>query len=193
MPLEIEAKMKVDDLDEIIRRLTSAGAQSTTEHLETNTFLDVSNRALQAADKGLRMRANFDVKTGKSKSIVTFKGPRKPGVLKSREEIEFGVDDAGAATAMFAELGFAPTLSFQKRRRSWTLLSCKVELDELPHIGSYVEVEGPSERQVNKAREALGLADQPVISESYAALLANYLDRHKIASRVIVLAPKGTI
>jgi len=185
MGLEIEAKMKVDDLDEVRQRLETAGAIPAGEHLETNVFFDTPARALVHADKGLRIRANRDVKSNRTEHIVTFKGARQPGPLKTRQEIEFIVSDPAAAAQVFQELGYALIISFQKHRRSWLLLGCKVELDELPHLGTFVEIEGPNDRKVLHARKALGLEDQPIVTTSYAALLANYLDEHKISSRIV--------
>ena len=47
---------------------------------------------------------------------------------------------------------------------------CLVELDELPDIGAFVEVEGPDEKTVFAVSESLGLAGEP-ISESYLAMV----------------------
>ena len=66
-------------------------------------------------------------------------------------------------------------LSFEKRRETLELDGCKVELDELPHLGSFVEIEGPDEEAVLRVREKLGLADRPIVKTSYIALLMGYL------------------
>jgi adenylate cyclase, class 2 len=185
MGLEIEAKMKVVDLEVLRLRLEAAGAAAAGEHLETNVFFDTSGGSLTQADKGLRLRTDRQSQPPRTRHLVTFKGPRQPGPLKMRQEIEFSVDDPGAATELFKELGMAMVLSFQKRRRSWTLLGCKVELDELPYLGSFVEIEGPAPEKVMHARQTLGLADQPIITSSYAALLGRHLEEHKIQSRTV--------
>ena len=41
--------------------------------------------------------------------------------------------------------------------RSWKLGGCTVELDELPHLGTFVEIEGPSEAAILKVRDQLQL------------------------------------
>lgn len=51
MAVEIEAKMKVDSLDEIREKLTHAGAVLQGAAIETNVFLDTDDRSLLAADK----------------------------------------------------------------------------------------------------------------------------------------------
>src|ERR1700722_14744558 len=129
MGTQIEAKMKVPDLAAIRERLMALRASPAGLHLETNTFFDTPDAALRKGDKGLRIRVNQDQNSPDVDYIVTFKGPRQPGELKTRQEIEFAVDNLQAATALFTALGFEATISFQKRRESWTLLGCKIELD----------------------------------------------------------------
>jgi adenylate cyclase class 2 len=185
MGMEIEAKMKVDDLEVIRLRLEAAGAVAVGQVLETNTFFDTPNCALREADKGLRLRANLDLADGDVNHVVTFKGPRQAGDLKTRPETEFTVDDARAAEELFEELGYARVICFQKRRRTWQYLGCKVELDELPYLGAFVEVEGPTAEKVIHARQALGLADQPIIKTGYIGLLMTYLSEHRIQTQCV--------
>ena len=51
----------------------------------------------------------------------------------------------------------------------------KVELDELPRLGRFVEVEGPDEATVMRVRADLGLAGLPLIKAGYIALLMDDL------------------
>jgi adenylate cyclase class 2 len=185
MGLEIEAKMKVKDFSALRRRLKAAGAGAAGERLETNIYFDTPAGALRSDDKGLRVRTYRDGKTGRAEHVVTFKGPRQSGALKSRPEFEFSIDDPEALIEVFKQIGYPVTLSFQKRRRSFKLANCKVELDELPHLGKFVEIEGPSEKQVMKVRQMLGLSALPLISAGYASMLADYLAARKTQSRNI--------
>jgi adenylate cyclase class 2 len=184
MAIEIEAKMKVVDLETIRRALRARGGTRYGSELETNAFFDTSSAGLKAAGKGLRLRTAVD-EFGKARYAVTSKGPLLPGDLKSREEIEFTVDDPVAATALFENLGFGQTISFEKRRESWRLLDCKVELDEMPYLGTFVEIEGPGEEKVMSARKALGLSNEPMIKTAYVALLIDHLKKIGEANRVV--------
>jgi len=173
MALEIEAKMRVADLAEIARRLKAAGAKPIGERIENNIFFDTPDGSLRRADKGLRLRANHDVKTGRTEQVVTFKGPTRRGKLKIRPEMEFTVDAPRAAVAAFKGIGLVVSVQFKKRRNSWRLKGCRVELDELPRIGRFVEIEGPSEAMVYRVRKLLDLAGHELIRESYAAMVAS--------------------
>ena len=192
MAVEIEAKMKVDSFDPVRAKLRDARASGPNEHFEVNTFFDTEDRSLMAADEGLRLRRDRDVAAGTEKNIITFKGPRQPGPLKSREEVELDVSDSAAAVQLLERLGYLRTLSFEKRRESWKLDNCKVELDEVPHLGRFVEVEGPDEPSVMKVREKLGLASRPIVKSSYIAMLMSHLQERGQATKTVTFeTPRG--
>ena len=178
MALELEAKIKFDDLEAIRVRLRDAGARRQGMVLETNTFFDTPDGQLVSADKGLRLRRTRDLSNDERHAIVTVKGPQQSGQLKSREEGEVGVADADKAQDVLRMLGYSPTLSFEKRRESWMLGGCKVELDELPILGRFVEIEGPDEPSVMRVRESLNLGNEPLIRTGYISMLSQYLKEH---------------
>lgn len=181
---ETEAKMKVSDLSEVRRTLHGAGAVRKGKELETNTFFDATDRRLQLADRGLRIRQAVD-EGGKSRYVITMKGPMQQGKFKTREEIEFTASDGDAAARIFENMGYRPTLSFQKRRETWEFGDCEVVLDEVPYLGSFVEIEGKDEASISAARDALGLGNLPLISTGYISLLSRYLEERRITDREI--------
>jgi adenylate cyclase class 2 len=185
MPTEIEAKMKIADPAAVRAALREHHAEHIGDHLETDTFLDTEDRSLLAADQGLRVRIMRDTTSGDEQYILTYKGPRQHGQVKSRDEQELQVGDPAAAMTLLERLGFAAILTFQKRRQSWRLGGCKVELDELPFLGWFAEVEGPSEEAVQQVRRMLNLADTPHLSASYIALLMSHLQEHGNTERTI--------
>src|SRR3712207_3514075 len=105
MPVEIEAKMKVESLDPVRDRLRAAGAQPVGRFLETNIFFDTEDRSLLAADEGLRLRVNRDRETGGAQNVITYKGPPQHGQLKARDEIEVDVGNADDAGTLLEKLG----------------------------------------------------------------------------------------
>lgn len=177
MPVEIEAKMSVVSFDPVRARLREVGATNSGRHFEVNTFFDTEDRSLLTSGEGLRLRLHRDDATGGERHIITWKGPRRMGPLKSREEVELEVDGADAAARLLECLGYVRTLSFEKRRESWEFGGCKIELDEVPHLGLFVEVEGPDEQTVLSVREHLGLSSRPLIKGGYMSLLTSHLQR----------------
>ena len=185
MAVEIEAKMAVDGLDGVRARLKDAGAEFVGRFLETNVFLDTEDRSLLAADEGLRMRANRNVETGRSEYIITYKGPRQLGPLKSREEVELTVSSGPDAVTLLERLGYTTVISFEKRRESYRLAGCKIELDEMPYLGMFVEVEGPTEEAVLRVRAQIHLGDRPMVKTSYVALLLSHLQERGESTRLV--------
>ncbi|MBN1344002.1 MAG: class IV adenylate cyclase [Phycisphaerae bacterium] len=188
MAVEIEAKLKVASHEPIRQRLGAAGAERVGCVLETNTIFDSPDRTFLATDQGLRVR-RIEVIDGPDRSAtLTYKGPRTPDELKTRREVELSVSDAGAAVELLVALGFVTVLAFEKRRETWLAGGCHVELDELPRLGSYVEVEGPDSQAVRDVLTRLGLDGLPIVKESYIGLLIGHCRERGIAADRIVFA-----
>lgn len=187
MPVEIEAKMKVADLSPVRAKLQEFHAELIGDFFEVNTFFDTDDRSLLAADEGLRLRVARDVSstTRPDDVTLTYKGPRRHGALKSRDETELKVSSPQEAAAFLSCLGFTRIMSFEKRRQSWKIDTCRVELDEIPHLGVYIEIEGTSDVEVMKCRETLGLSGRPIVRASYVALLMTYLQEHGQTDRTV--------
>jgi adenylate cyclase class 2 len=187
MPVELEVKIRVERLEEVRVRLRALRAESRGSVLETNRFFDTTNRSLYKAGKGLRLRTNRNINTNQSTHIITFKGPKSPGPLKRREEIEVTVDDPDAATSILQALDYTITLSFEKRRETWQFGACEIALDELPLLGTFVEIEGPDEASIRHVQRQLGLDGLPTITNAYSGLLMDHLKSQGRSDRVIRL------
>jgi adenylate cyclase class 2 len=185
MGVEIEAKMAVPTHGPLREALRRRGARRVKRTNETNVFFDRPDQSLRARGEGLRLRTNLDAESGKATHVITHKGPLQPGQLKSREETEVVVDDPTATTRLLEQLGLGVTLSFEKRRESWELGGCKVELDEVPYLGTFVEIEGPGEAEVMRVRESLGLTDRAIITKSYSGMLARHVEERGLPQKVI--------
>ncbi len=169
MPLEIEAKVKVEDLRPVREALLAAGAQRVSKVREVNTYF-------MAADPEVALRTRQEIdEAGTMRSRVTYKGPRQPGRFKRREEIEFDVTDADAAGELLDRLGHQRAMVFEKDRETFILDDCEIVLDELPLLGTFVEVEGPTEEAIHAALTRVGLGDAPTISTGYASMIRNLL------------------
>lgn len=188
MALEIEAKMHVHDHAPIRQRLELSGARRLHRHLETNTFLDTVDHQLQLQDSGLRVRRAKDLDTGLVTAVITHKGPRQPGVMKTRPEAEVNVASYADAVALLEQLGYHVTLSFEKRRESWQLDDCEVELDELPQLGRFVEIEGPGEAAIQSVRGRLDLAGHDLIQTGYATMIAKHMAATSPDQRTLTFA-----
>jgi adenylate cyclase class 2 len=188
LSIEIEAKMQVADIPALEARLQAVGARRGPVLLETNTFYDTDHGSLKMSDQGLRVRVERDAENAREVVTITHKGPRAHGKLKQRRETELVVHDARVAGELLNALAYAQTLSFEKRRRRWELDGCHVDIDTIPYLGDYVEIEGPADRDVMAVREKLGLGATPLIRASYIAILAHHLAEHRIATDYVTFA-----
>lgn len=187
MPLEIEIKIALDSLSPLEHRLSELGATLLGRFLEVNIFLDRQNKTLRRTDQGLRVRVECERQPGAVKTVVmTHKGPHLSGIAKTREETELQVQDEMTALTFMGALGFYETLRFEKRRDRWQLDGCLVELDTLPWLGHFVEIEGPSEEAIQAVRQKLGLAGYPLESTGYAAMISREISQRDIHPAVVV-------
>ncbi len=176
MPLEIEIKLKLDSHDAVRARLAALGAAHLGAARETNIFFDRPDLSLRRADSGLRVR--FTTVAGRPpQALLTFKGPAAPSGLRSREAFDLHLTPPNQIVPLLQALGFVQLFLFEKDRDSWRLADCLIELDTLPHFGSFLEIEGPSETAVRSVQSQLHLADIPAHRESYAKMVGEFLAR----------------
>src|SRR5437016_12768436 len=163
MPQEIEVKFALRDRNELVRKLHEIGAQRLyPETFEDNIVLD---RRGELRTRGSLLRVR---KFGKY-SIATYKGPMsiEDGV-KSREEVQTGVERFELAIQLFDALGHKPVFRYQKFREVWRIKEVEVVLDRTP-IGDYFEIEGPIDVIRSVAGE-LGMNMDQAIRSTYADL-----------------------
>src|SRR5688572_27891384 len=136
MAQEIEVKFPLVNRDELLRRLHEIGATRLyAETFEDNIVLD---RRGELRTRGALLRVR---KFGRY-SLATYKGPMSiEGGIKSRDEVQTGVESFELAISLFDSLGFKPVFRYQKFREVWRLREVEVVIDRTP-IGEYFEIEG---------------------------------------------------
>ncbi len=176
MPIEIEAKVRVPHFTQVRRRLIRLHAVQVRDTIETNVIWDRPDEELRRKNARLRLRNRTDLLHGQNDIVLTYKGPReKHQAYKSRPEYELHVDSLPDATLLLKALGYEEVFRYEKRRESWALADCVVELDSVPHLGRFVEVEATNEDAIEAVLDKLGLADEPVIQRGYVGLLRKHL------------------
>lgn len=164
---EVEIKLRIASAAQGRILLAHAGfAVVTRRHLERNLVLDTGKRSLRRAGQLLRLRSAGPV------ALLTFKGKSRPGKHKTREEIEFTVDDLELASLLFERLGYRPAFRYEKFRTVYARPreSGHALLDETP-IGAFLELEG-SPRWIDRIAHRLGFREQDYITASYGSLYA---------------------
>ena len=190
MSVEIELKLRVESHGPVRQRLKEVGANFLESVLETNSIYDRPDGSLRKRGCGLRMRSVTPVGEKTNRTTLTFKGPRFATALKSREELETGVNDAAALARMLEGVGFVQVLRYEKRRESWELDGCRIEMDEPARLGLFVEIEGPNERTILAVQRKLRLDQSREVLTSYVGMLIAYCEAYDIADRTLNL-PEG--
>ena len=179
MTQEIEVKFALRDRNELIHKLHDAGGQRLyPETFEDNIVLD---RRGELRTKGALLRVR---KFGKY-SIATYKGPMSiEGGIKSREEVQTGVESFELAIQIFDSLGFKPVFRYQKFREVWRVKNVEVVLDRTP-IGEFFEIEGP----VEVIREVVAQLDMSMDQ----AIRSTYADLYRQARRTRADLPENMV
>ena len=163
MAQEIEVKFPLPDRGALLKKLNDIGGTRVyAETFEDNIVLD---RRGELKTKGALLRVR---KFGKY-SLVTYKGPMSlEGGIKSREEVQTGVESFELAIQLLDSLGFKPVFRYQKFREVWRVKDVEVVLDRTP-IGDYFEIEGALETIRTLAAD-LGMNMDQALRQSYSDL-----------------------
>ncbi|HEV2288090.1 MAG TPA: class IV adenylate cyclase [Candidatus Acidoferrales bacterium] len=182
---EIEIKLRVDDLREVLRTLRRLGAKCLGTLHERNTLFDTKERDFQRQGSILRIRqerpASLPGKTRRrtrgfesGEGLLTFKGlvtGQRGGKYKLREEIEHRTARVSRLRRILRKLGLRPWFRYEKYRTRYRLRAfpgLEVDLDETP-IGLFLELEGPK-RAIDRAAKKLGYSKSDYVVDSYLEL-----------------------
>jgi len=169
MNIEIEAKLKVDSLEQVAAKLAELGAEFGQEQLHLDSYFDDANTTFRKSDRCLRLRRLL---VGKNERFfLTYKGAKEKSSFKKRQEIEIEIVDGDSVRKLLSALGYENVRSIEKKRLTWQMGDCVVALDQLPLIGSFVEIEGPDEGKIADVQKSLGLSGLSHIKKSYSALI----------------------
>jgi len=165
-PVETEVKFRLDDRAAFESRLESLGARRGETENERNVLFDDAAETLRAGGCALRLR------TTERGTLLTFKGKASfSGGVKSRLEMESGVEKPEAIASLLAALGYAPRFTYEKRRTTWRFLDPSrplVVVDETP-LGLFAEIEG-TDAAVRALASAFGIPESAFLPESYVGL-----------------------
>jgi adenylate cyclase class 2 len=165
---EIEVKLPVDDVRDLVRRLRRIGATNHGRVLEQNTLYDT-----RASDFRLRIETS---PSGKRRALMTSKAPAPPGRLgaarsryKERLEREVLVRDPIRVDRLLRSLGLRPGFRYEKYRTSFRLqgrvAGLHLDLDETP-VGVFLELEGRP-AAIDRVASLLGFAPRDYIRGTY--------------------------
>lgn len=177
-PLEAECKFRVDDARLLEERLESVRATFIGTESHCDTYLRHPSRDFRQTDEALRIR-EID-----GQPHITYKGPRQPGPIKIRPEIELPLvpNTADSWLQIWGHLGFRIAAKVEKIRSIYEVVhdgrKLTVTIDRVSQLGVFAEIERvlASHEEVELAqRDILALAErlglQAIERRSYLGLL----------------------
>lgn len=175
---EVEAKFQItgEQVVNIPHAIWDAGGEWLGVRCEVNEFYDTKNAKLNKAGVMLRIRTIIDP----LQYIITCKGKQIKGSIKNRKETEFIVSDIDAVKSSFKMLGFTKQFSFEKQRITFKLDSCLIEIDTLPKLGYFCEIEGPNNKIIKAVKNKIGCKDVKLISKGYGTLIKEFFKDKKV-------------
>ena len=184
MPLEREIKLRFDSADDARERILALGAAPLLgRRLQEDCLFDTDDEQLR------RQRSTLRVRSEGGKSLLTFKGPAIPGLVKIREEYETVVADGAVLNTILEHLGLHCWFRYEKYREEFTNDDVVIAVDETP-VGVFVEIEG-GEDAIHETARALGRSPSDYITDSYRFLFLQHRDANGIAGPDMVFAGRA--
>jgi adenylate cyclase class 2 len=162
-PLEAECKFRVENASHLEAKLAGIQAKFVAREHHCDTYLRHPARDFRVTDEALRIR-EID-----GQPHVTYKGPRQPGPIKIRPEIELplGPNTAAPWLQIWEHLGFQVAAKVEKHRDVYQVeqegRSLTVTIDRVEKLGVFAEIErvvDSSEEAEAAQRDILALAER---------------------------------
>jgi adenylate cyclase class 2 len=154
---------------------------------ECDEYFNAPDRNFKDTDEAFRIRTSGDA------VWLTYKGPKLPGEVKTREELELSLQvEVEQLRQLLLALRFRPVATVAKQRELFELtrdgFSLSICLDTVQQVGEFVEIEALAEpsqaeaasRVVQELARELGLTD--VVRRSYLGLVLEAQGRESSGS-----------
>jgi len=162
---EVEQKYRVDDRDDLHRRLMQLDAKAQKSQRHSDRYYNHPSRDFAETGEAFRVRRVDGV------PLITYKGPKLPGPIKARKELEWRLDPGDPSGEQMEELlqilGFRPVATVEKIRSSYFLSTpmdeMVVVIDEVEKVGIFAEIEQvvAKDSDIDRAKIGIGqLSDQ---------------------------------
>ena len=141
--IEVEIKFRVPN-PALVSRLIAVGHLSFGEPVvQRDIYFNHPQRNFRETDEALRIRTSGD------QNALTYKAPRLDTLTRTRPETEIpflaGAESTAQMQSVLLALGFRIIESVEKTRRTagfhWEGATIEVTLDELPSLGTFLEIE----------------------------------------------------
>jgi len=169
--IETEAKILGIDRKVVEAALLGLGARKTFDGEMDARLFDRPDRSIWSSGRLLRLRKRGD------RAELTFKKMLGKRGVKRAVEIETAVSDFGRTRKILLALGFVEAGRRRKLRTSYRLGGAEFEIDVLPGIPPYLEIEARDEREIRRLAGLLGFRPGDLKPWSMRDVIRHYRKR----------------
>ncbi|WP_019268091.1 class IV adenylate cyclase [Methanobrevibacter smithii] len=177
--IEVEVKAKIDNFEDMREKLNNLGAVKTKEEFQEDIYFNSPIVDFAKTDEALRIRTTEQ--NNEKHIFITYKGAKIDSKSKTREEIEFRIEDSEKCAKTFEHIGFKKVRTVRKNREYYTYKNFEISLDDVEGLSPYMEIEigledgndyQQSQDSIFEVFEHLGITDG-FERTSYLELLEN--------------------
>lgn len=176
---ELEIKLQIsseEHFETIFDACKNIFGPPISHFLQLDEYYDTSDGQLKKQDLVIRIRTN-----GKKK-MIALKSPRVElaSGMSSRIELEFFSAEEETVHTQLLKQGLYPHEAAEKERWTFFHQECEIVLDKLPFIGSFIEIEGPSEAAIQDIITLLNLSAFQIVRKNYGELMKEKFQELKL-------------
>jgi len=165
---EIEVKILEIKKDKVIEKLEELGAEKVSDGEMSVLIYDFEDERLSRNSDLLRLRG-YD-----GDSVLAFKRKISKSSAKIMEEYEVKVDNYNVMKDILKNLGLKPIRDYSKHRTSYHLGEVHFDIDTIPGIPTFMEIEAPDEETVKEFVVKLGFSLEDIKPWTGKDLLKHY-------------------
>ncbi len=172
--IEIEARFLNISVDEIKNKILLHGATDLGENIFEETIFYNKDLSWRNEGKFVRLRVTSN------KNVLTYKHIYSE-TISGAEEVELNIESPNRMKLFLEKIGLVQFRVQQKKRHSFKIDNVYLDIDQWPLIPPYLEIEGPSEVEVMRVANVIGLdwekatfIDARKIIESYGYDVSKY-------------------
>ena len=170
--MEIETKIKTDNLEEIKKKLVDLGANFFNTVIQEDDWFKQKGKEMETQRPGsyiLRIR-----KQGKQ-SFFTFKALTE--TTGAWIEHETGIENPNDMQAILEKIGFKKVITITKERTFGKLGEFSICIDKVKELGNYIEFEiisndaKQAKNKINELLKKLNISENQIEHRGYAAII----------------------
>ncbi|MDP6293284.1 MAG: class IV adenylate cyclase [Candidatus Woesearchaeota archaeon] len=165
---EVEVKILDVDVKAVQQKLADLGARKVFDGELDIAIFDTEDNQIRKAKSLLRLRSDGEKTVLCHKRLITKQG------AKIMDENEVEVQDKERAKLVLQSLGYTKIRTQTKHRTSYLLGEVRYELDTLPGIPTFLEIEAKDVQTLQKAVKQLGYAPQDTKPWTGGEVLEHY-------------------